>query len=90
MKYVVVFLILVFYAIFSIIFGILEGLFWVFWYSTTHLGRPCIFAFTGTKEPGRSKNSALKMVPNFFYSKDDILTDSITAQSNEESTSCVV
>ena len=45
-KYIVVFLILVFYTIFSIIFGILEGLFRVFWYSTTHLGRPCIFAFT--------------------------------------------
>ena len=36
-KYVVLFLILVFYMSFSIIFGILEGLFrvHVFWYSTT-------------------------------------------------------
>ena len=30
------FLILVFYTSFSIIFGTLEGLFWVFWYSTTN------------------------------------------------------
>ena len=34
-KYNVVFLILVFYTSFSIIFGILEALFQVFWYSTT-------------------------------------------------------
>ena len=34
-KYSVFFLILVFYASFRIIFGILEGLFRVFWYSTT-------------------------------------------------------
>ena len=39
-KYNVVFLILVFYTSFSIIFGILEGLFRVFWYSTTPPGRP--------------------------------------------------
>ena len=35
LEYTVVFLILVFYTSFSIIFGILEGLFRVFWYSTT-------------------------------------------------------
>ena len=35
-----VFLILVFYTIFSIIFGILECLFRVFWYSTTLLADP--------------------------------------------------
>ena len=35
-----VFLILVFYTIFSIVFGILEGLFRVFWYSTTHPASP--------------------------------------------------
>ena len=34
-NYTIVFLILVFYTSFSIIFGILEGLFRVFWYSTT-------------------------------------------------------
>ena len=36
------FLILVFYTSFSIIFGILEGLFQVFWYPTSPPGRPCI------------------------------------------------
>ena len=41
-KYTVFFLILVFYTSFSIIFGILEGLFQVFWYPTTPPGRPCI------------------------------------------------
>ena len=40
--YVVFFLILVFYTSFSIIFGILEGLFQVFWYPTSPPGRPCI------------------------------------------------
>ena len=39
-KYSVVFLILVFYTSFSIIFGILEGLFQIFWYSTTPLADP--------------------------------------------------
>ena len=39
-KYTVFFLILVFYTSFSILFGILEGLFQVFWYPTTPRGRP--------------------------------------------------
>ena len=39
-KYTVFFLILVFYTSFSTIFGILEGLFRVFWYSTTPLADP--------------------------------------------------
>ena len=34
-KYTAFFLILVFYTSFSVIFGVLEGLFRVFWYSTT-------------------------------------------------------
>ena len=36
-KYIVFFLMLVFYTSFSVIFGILEGLFRVFWYSTDPL-----------------------------------------------------
>ena len=47
-KYVVLFLILVFYMSFSIIFGILEGLFrvHVFWYSTTPPGQPWLIMWT--------------------------------------------
>ena len=41
-KYTVFFLILVCYTSFSIIFGILEGLFQVFWYPTTPPGQPSI------------------------------------------------
>ena len=53
-KYTVLFLILVFYMSFSIILGILEGLFRAFWYSTTP--QPVYTYFPGTLHHLSSKS----------------------------------
>ena len=76
-KYTVSFLILVFYMSFSIIFGILEGLFQVFWYSTTppppadpvSLTKRRSILFSGTNLSGRKTHTG----PVAGHYKDPIL-----------------